>query len=99
METVDPRGTNEGILKVSKRMFIGGFFLLPWLWLVNYIYLRKYIARPSCPPQARFYVRASLAGFVIVTLCVLTWTIIYLSLRNNMGVWGDRLAVVVPKGA
>jgi hypothetical protein len=24
---VDPRGTNEGILKVSKRMFIGGWVI------------------------------------------------------------------------
>ena len=49
----DPRKTKEGIIKVSKRFFIGGFFLLPWLWLVNWIYLREALKKPNCPPEAR----------------------------------------------
>ncbi|KAL6053944.1 hypothetical protein QOT17_017662 [Balamuthia mandrillaris] len=98
MSDGDPRATNEGLRKVSKGMFIAGFFFLPFLWLVNYVYLRKYIRRASCPAEVRFYVRTSLLGFLLVTLVLFTWTLVFLIKRNDMGEAGDKLSLWVPKG-
>eukprot|EP01117_Protostelium_nocturnum_P009124 TRINITY_DN3268_c0_g1_i1.p1 TRINITY_DN3268_c0_g1~~TRINITY_DN3268_c0_g1_i1.p1 ORF type:complete len:140 (+),score=28.65 TRINITY_DN3268_c0_g1_i1:154-573(+) len=33
--------------QIIKKMFLGGFFFLPWLWLINALYYREYIAKPG----------------------------------------------------
>jgi len=94
----DPRATNVGLSMVAKRMFLGGFFLLPWLWLVNWIYLRNYIKRAACPSEVRYYVRGSLLGFLISLALVASWAIYYFVQHNQMGVVADSLAVFIPRG-
>jgi presenilin enhancer 2 len=98
MEREDPRGSNEGLKVVAKRLFIGGFLLLPFLWLMNYLYLRKYIQRASCPPEVKFYVRGSLVGFLVVTSLFAVWTLVFLLFREEMGPAGDSISLLVPKG-
>lgn len=72
--------------------------MLPFLWLLNYLYLRKYIQRASCPPEVKFYVRSSLVGFVVVTSLFAVWTIVYLLFREEMGANGDAISLLIPKG-
>jgi len=98
MEREDPRATNDGLRKVSKRLFQGGFLFLPFLWLLNYVYLRKYIQRPSCPPEVKFYVRASFVSFFAVTSLFAVWAVVFLLFREEMGATGDSLSVIIPKG-
>jgi len=37
-----------------RALFYGGFFMLPWLWLVNYLLFRKYFKRRSTPPEVKW---------------------------------------------
>lgn len=41
------------ILSIGKKMFYGGFALLPFLWLVNVIYLWPTLKRTDVPAQLR----------------------------------------------
>jgi presenilin enhancer 2 len=41
------------ILSVGRKMFYGGFAFLPFLWLVNVIYLWPTLKRTDVPVQLR----------------------------------------------
>ena len=45
---------SEQIKRRSSLLFIGGFFFLPWLWLVNFWYGWEYFNKPDTPPQVKF---------------------------------------------
>jgi presenilin enhancer 2 len=44
--------TNQRVA-ITKKMFIGGFLFLPWLWLCNVLFHREYMNKPSDPPIVR----------------------------------------------
>jgi len=75
----DDNISNEKALGIAKKMFIGGFFFLPWLWLCNYFYFREYLSKPNISSQVRFYARASLVGFVAVTSMFIIWLVVYIT--------------------
>jgi len=39
--------SEEEILNISKKMFIGGFAFLPWLWFVNWLYFHPVLKQRS----------------------------------------------------
>jgi Presenilin enhancer-2 subunit of gamma secretase len=43
-------------------------------------------------------IKNSFVGFVVYTAAFLTWLIIYLNKRNDMGVTGDKIALIIPNG-
>jgi len=51
-----PKNMSEDeILKISKRMFYGGFAFLPWLWLVNWLYFHDVLKqRPGLTKKIHF---------------------------------------------
>jgi len=44
---------DEDILQTARRMYLGGFLFLPWLWLVNYLYFRPILDRPTLNPLVK----------------------------------------------
>lgn len=41
MDPTEPIRDIDKKISIAKKMYIGGFFLLPWLWFVNFLYFRK----------------------------------------------------------
>lgn len=76
-------------------MFWGGFCLLPWLWLANFLLFRPYLARRSTPPAVHWYATRSLALFVAGTVLALAWYIAFVVLRGSAPL--DWLTLVVPR--
>ncbi len=50
----DPRRSAEGMIRVSRTYFIGGFFLLPWLWLMNFVYFKDWLKYSHTPAQVKW---------------------------------------------
>jgi len=38
---------------VAKKLYYGGFFLLPWMWLANYFLFRKDLGRLKAPEELK----------------------------------------------
>jgi len=88
----------EKQLAIARKMFIGGFFFLPWLWLCNYLYFREYLSKANTPVEVKKYAYGSLVGFVIGSCFFLTWLTIYLVRWNSWGAAGENISVYIPQG-
>jgi presenilin enhancer 2 len=62
MPSLDKLSGTE-ILSIGKKMFYGGFAFLPFLWLVNVIYLWPTLKRSDVPPKLRSCKTRHLDGF------------------------------------
>lgn len=96
MDRAEEQLTPDKMKLIAKRLFIGGFFLLPFLWLVNVFYFRRYYKHPSTPEVVKQYVRYSLGAFVAVQVVWLAWVVLYYAQHDAWGAAGDFLTVVVP---
>ncbi|KAJ5079739.1 gamma-secretase subunit pen-2 [Anaeramoeba ignava] len=85
--------TEEQKIKVAKKMYIAGFFFLPWLWFCLAIYFRK-----EKNEILQKYVKKAYFGFFVFTFFLLTWMAVFLSQRDRWGVKGDNLSVNIPYG-
>eukprot|EP00243_Klebsormidium_subtile_P005225 TRINITY_DN2065_c0_g1_i1.p2 TRINITY_DN2065_c0_g1~~TRINITY_DN2065_c0_g1_i1.p2 ORF type:complete len:115 (+),score=22.18 TRINITY_DN2065_c0_g1_i1:256-600(+) len=62
--------------KLSRNMFIGGFFALPWLWFVNCYYFWP-VLRYGGDSVIRKNTVRSLIGFILFTALLLPWTLTF----------------------
>lgn len=86
-------------LKISRRYFIAGFFLLPFLWLVNGVwFFREAFLKSGGHPRLRRYVAFSLLGCLAWLVAVVTWTSVYQTQRPHWGAGGDYISFTLPKG-
>jgi hypothetical protein len=46
--------TEEKMRSIARKMFIGGFFLLPWLWLVNVLLFVNKWRSPSTSADVKW---------------------------------------------
>eukprot|EP00899_Mesostigma_viride_P007068 jgi/Mesvir1/16362/Mv18110-RA.1 len=77
--------SEDDAIRTSKRMYYFGFFLLPWMWFVNVWYFWPVLRSEHLVNHPiRLYARRSLIGFVIFTLCLLPWSLIYLIGGNKV---------------
>jgi glucan phosphoethanolaminetransferase (alkaline phosphatase superfamily) len=53
MDRAEEQMTAEKMTLIARRLFIGGFFMLPFLWLVNAFYFRRYYSHQSMPQVAK----------------------------------------------
>ncbi|CAO3619792.1 unnamed protein product [Cunninghamella blakesleeana] len=88
----------EEMISISKKMYYGGFFFLPLLWLVNYMYFFQQIRKPDAPKELKQYCYRSLAGCIICFTILTAWYATYVNQRTSWGGIGDKITVVIPKG-
>lgn len=91
--------SEEEKLKISRKYFIIGFFVLPAVWLANAIWFFKeaFIKRQG-HPMIRRYVAGSMLGVLVWVAVVVIWTAVYQTQRPNWGAAGDYISLTVPVG-
>lgn len=87
------RMTADEQLGVAKKMYFGGFLLLPWLWFVNYLYFKDVVKAPHANQQLKTIVRRSLIGAVVFAVALIVWMTYFILNKDNMGALGQTLAV------
>eukprot|EP01097_Dermamoeba_algensis_P003861 TRINITY_DN2616_c0_g1_i1.p1 TRINITY_DN2616_c0_g1~~TRINITY_DN2616_c0_g1_i1.p1 ORF type:complete len:123 (-),score=26.04 TRINITY_DN2616_c0_g1_i1:486-800(-) len=96
----DPRATREGAIKLARLYFIGGFFGLPFLWLVNVFYFRQMYYKISTPEEIKRYVRRSFIFWLLSMIVLLIWFIVYQVKKSqwqsiSMNILTDELSEVL----
>ncbi|TPX72733.1 hypothetical protein SpCBS45565_g00033 [Spizellomyces sp. 'palustris'] len=87
------------IRSLAWKYFIGGFLCLPWLWLVNFIYVYPETKRrKDLDKTVRHLTLASLAGSVFFLCAIIVWLSVFLTQRTKWGTAGDRISMNVPLG-
>ncbi|KAI8806655.1 gamma-secretase aspartyl protease complex, presenilin enhancer-2 subunit [Cladochytrium replicatum] len=91
--------TDAEILRIARLYFFGGLAFLPWLWLVNFIYVypvtRK---RTDLSPAISRYAWMSLVGSILWAFILTGWIVVYQTQRRSWGVLGDLLGINIPNG-
>jgi len=77
---------------LSRKMYIGGFFFLPLLWLVNYVHFRHYLASPAASPDMKSYIRRSAIGCVVAVSIWIVWLAVYYT--NLSSSWAQSIVLV-----
>ncbi|KAF9955095.1 Gamma-secretase subunit pen-2 [Mortierella alpina] len=88
----------EEILTISKKLFYGGFGLLPFLWVYNVLYIWPVRNRSDLSPQVRHYVLMSGIMSTLLFVVFSVWFGIFVNQRLSWGATGDALTVVLVKG-
>jgi presenilin enhancer 2 len=91
----------EDKLDLCRKYFYGGFFLLPFLWLVNSIwFFRDAFLAEAFDEQKRIrsYVVRSMIGTSIWTAIIATWVTIFQVYRADWGATADSISFIIPKG-
>ena len=84
-------------LKVARRMFYGGFALLPWLWFVAWAHFRHVAKSPHADPRLATYVHRCLVGSVVGGVILASW-VLFVSLSwQTWGEFGRGLMLVLPE--
>jgi presenilin enhancer 2 len=109
----DPRRQADSMERLARRYFYGGFFALPMLWLLNWVYFHQWLKYRHCPPSVKickfrlFFamqeanhcldVRNSVIGFLVYVTIFMGWLTTYLFKREQWGAWGDSISLIIPK--
>ncbi|KAF8971950.1 Gamma-secretase subunit pen-2 [Entomortierella lignicola] len=94
---IEKMGADE-ILTISKKLFFGGFCLLPMLWVYNILYIWPVRNRSDVSPQVRYYLLMSGIMSALLTLVFGAWYGVFVNYRLGWGPTGDTLTVVLVKG-
>ena len=95
----DDKLTTKDAEAIVHKMFLGGFFMLPWLWIVNFWFYREYLtARSDCTETIRLKARASCGMSFVWIFSVLLWYLVYQLNWESWGVAGEHVSLIVPKG-
>ncbi|CAH1795840.1 unnamed protein product [Owenia fusiformis] len=95
---------NEDKLNLCRKYYLGklgGFALLPFLWLVNTLWFFKeaFINEPyQQQKQIRTYVIRSGIGTLICTGAFIAWVVVFQLHRAEWGETADRLSFIIPRG-
>lgn len=94
--------SNDKKLYLCRWYYIGGFFLLPFLWFVNAVWFFNEAFRktPAYDEQTliRKYVLRSMIGSVIWAAVLVTWIAIFQTNRADWGATADRISFIIPTG-
>ena len=92
------KASEEEKVSVSRKYFIGGFFFLPVLWLVNCVWFLKEALKKNGNQMIRRYVAWSMLGTLIWIAVIVTWVSVYQTKRASWGAFGDYISLTVPYG-
>lgn len=92
--------TNEQILNIAQKYFYLGFVFLPFVWIMNVLYLGEEVKRRSnvLDERVRRYIYFSLIGSLVWGMALIVWTILYAVNYKSWTILGEMLAVVYPRG-
>ncbi|ESN92306.1 hypothetical protein HELRODRAFT_89658 [Helobdella robusta] len=93
--------TSEEKLHICKMYFRIGFFLLPLVWIMNFLWFFKEVFRKTPTPmrkQMRKYLVLSLVGAICYSTLMLIWVIVYNLKRFDWDRFGDKLTLIFPVG-
>ena len=88
----------EEKVAISRRYFIGGFFFLPLLWVVNSAWFFREAIKKNGNQMIRRYVAGSVVGTVVWIAVVILWTSVYQTQRTNWGSFADYISLTLPYG-
>ncbi|XP_013397554.1 gamma-secretase subunit PEN-2 [Lingula anatina] len=91
----------EDKVELCKKYFYGGFALLPFLWVVNFVWFFKeaFIKQHyEQQQQIRSYVIKSLIGAIIWTAIFITWVTLFQLYRASWGATADYISFIIPRG-
>ena len=74
-------------VRTAKLYFYAGFFLLPFVWLVNWFYFRKVLQYPETDADIKYYARTSLTFFFVFLAAWVTWIILFYSMESKWPDW------------
>ncbi len=106
----DDNMNEETQIRLTRKMFIGGFFFLPWLWFVNYLFFREHMNKPTTHPSVKFCnyfdqflifsidARASLVLFFVVSAVLVIWYVVFVTQREKWDAVADQISAVIPNG-
>ncbi|MEQ2260183.1 hypothetical protein XENORESO_007344 [Xenotaenia resolanae] len=92
---------NEEKLSLCRKYYLGGFALLPFLWLVNVVwFFKEAFVKPPFTEQTQIktYVKRSAMGLTFWVTVLTTWITIYQHFRAQWGEVGDNLSFTIPLG-
>jgi presenilin enhancer 2 len=96
----------ETKVSVSKKLYYGGFFLLPWLWFANFLLFRGDLHKrrapeelKTCPYLVATDTKRSLILFLGGTILFIIWIIVYQLSWKNWGTFGEAISLVIPRGS
>ncbi|XP_062368359.1 gamma-secretase subunit PEN-2 isoform X2 [Cinclus cinclus] len=95
------RVSNEEKLELCRKYYLGGFLLLPFLWLVNVLWFSReaFLAPPfGEQPRIKHYVVRSAVGAALWGLGLGVWVGLFQTRRNQWGALGDALSFTQPMG-
>ncbi|OQV15903.1 putative Gamma-secretase subunit PEN-2 [Hypsibius exemplaris] len=89
---------------LSRKYFLGGFALLPFLWLINVVwFFREAFCSGDVSANAehkriRGYVVKSLVGCVACTGALIAWIVVFQTHRVQWGPQADYMSFIIPVG-
>ena len=90
--------SDEEKATICRKYFLGGFFLLPLLWLVNSVWFFREAVKKNGNRSIRKYVAGSAIGSAIWIAVLVIWVSIYQTQRSSWGALGDYISFTVPYG-
>ena len=90
--------SEEEKVKICQKYFVGGFFLLPVLWLVNAVWFFREAIKKDGNRNIQKYVAGSVVGSVIWVAILAVWISVYQTQRASWGAIGDYISFTVPYG-
>lgn len=88
-------------LRLCRWYYRGGFFALPFLWLVNAVwFFREAFIRQPFEEQKmiRTYVIRSAIGATLWTILLVSWVTYFQLHRVEWGAFGDAISFITPTG-
>ncbi|XP_069460969.1 gamma-secretase subunit PEN-2 [Ambystoma mexicanum] len=95
------RVPNEEKLNLCRKYYLGGFALLPFLWLVNvFWFFKDAFMKPAYTEQQQIkgYVQRSAIGLFFWIVILTAWITVYQMHRAEWGATGDYLSFTIPLG-
>ncbi|XP_028679111.1 gamma-secretase subunit PEN-2 [Erpetoichthys calabaricus] len=95
------RVPNEEKLNLCRKYYLGGFALLPFLWLVNVVwFFKEAFMKPAYTEQAliKSYVKKSMLGVLFWVAILTAWITTFQHFRAQWGEVADYLSFTIPLG-
>jgi hypothetical protein len=67
-------------ISVARKMYLAGFALLPWMWMVNYLMFRRDLLKPTVPHELKV---CTFKGPIFGRMCTILYIFVIKSLNQH----------------